>query len=495
MRRSLIFLVSSLLLLSILVVIELQRSVATVATTSQDVLVINEVEQNPPGKDAGNEWVELYNPTPASIVLTGWTLSTRHGRTVTIRLSGSMDPYGYRVIGYWKQWLDNEDEQVVLKDSKGRIIDQTPILTDTENDERSWSRYPNGVDTDKPSDWWFKLCTKGETNGDASREEPPRPENTAGQGNLSVHFIDVGQGDAILIVYENWTVMVDSGNRYSSIRDKLDQYLADLSVTHIDLAIATHADSDHIGQLAHLMHSLGVGEVWTNGEPGTSQTWLNLNQTIHNLSIPEHVASRGDTYIMGNVTILVLNPSEPLFGEQNSDSVVVRLTYMNVSFMLTGDADEEAEVRILSIFQPEELRSDVLKLGHHGSRHSTTEPFLDAVLPKVAVISCGYDNPYGHPHNETLQRLIERNITYFRTDIHPELIDDIVATTDGYRLTIIQPSTGQRCSLSDESLICVILPVLVVSYHVDVWCRAPKVRPSRARDTHYAGQALRRGDI
>jgi len=322
----------------------------------------------------------------------------------------------------------------------------------------------------------------GLTRGDRNT----KATSTTGS-NLTVHFIDVGQGDAILILYQNWTVMVDSGNRYSSIRDKLDRYLADLNLTRIDLAIATHADSDHIGQLAHLMQSLGVGEVWTNGEPGTSQTWLNLNQTIHNLSIPEHVARRGDTYIMGNVTILVLNPSEPVFGEQNSDSVVVRLTYMNVFFMLTGDADEEAEARILSIFQSEELRSDVLKLGHHGSRHSSTEPFLDAVSPKVAVISCGYDNPYGHPHNETIQRLIERNITYFRTDIHPELIDDIVATTDGYRLTVTQPSTGQRCNLNDESLICVILLVLVVSSHVDVWCRTREVCRSRTRDTFCTG--------
>jgi len=117
-----------------------------VATTSEAgqagqagevAIVINEVEQNPPGTDAGNEWVELYNPTSVSILLTGWTLSTTHGRTVTIHLSGSIDPHEYKVIGYWKQWLDNEDEQVVLKDNKRRIVDQTPILTDTKNDERS----------------------------------------------------------------------------------------------------------------------------------------------------------------------------------------------------------------------------------------------------------------------------------------------------------------------------------------------------------------------
>jgi len=171
-----------------------------------------------------------------------------------------------------------------------------------------------------------------------------------------------------------------------------------------------------------------------------------MNKTVHQLGIPQHIARRGDTYTIGNATILVLNPSEPLYTEQNSNSIVVNVTYHNVSFMLAGDADEQAEERMLN--STDDLKADVLKLGHHGSRHSTTEPFLDAVSPKVAIISCGYDNPYGHPHNETLQRLIERSITYFRTDIHPELIDDIVATTDGYRLTVTQPSTDKDGALT-----------------------------------------------
>jgi len=111
-----------------------------------------------------------------------------------------------------------------------------------------------------------------------------------------------------------------------------------------------------------------------------------------------------------------------------------------------------------------DLHSDVLKMGHHGSRYSSKEDSLDAVSPEVVVISCGYDDAYGHPHNETLERLIQNNITYFRTDIHPELIDDIVATIDEYRLTIIQTSTEQRWRLDDVSIIIwTILPLLALS--------------------------------
>jgi hypothetical protein len=122
-------------------------------------VVINELELNPAGTDTGNEWVELYNPTSSSVSLLGWSLSTTHGDTVTVTLSGSIPPGGYLVVTYMKQWLDNEDEIVVLK-SGGTIIDQTPQLDDTSNDGKSWQRYPNGATT-----WSFRSNTKGGPNG------------------------------------------------------------------------------------------------------------------------------------------------------------------------------------------------------------------------------------------------------------------------------------------------------------------------------------------
>lgn len=146
-----------------------------------------------------------------------------------------------------------------------------------------------------------------------------------------------------------------------------------------------------------------------------------MNETIHNLSISQYVARR-------NATLLVLSPIEPLYGEQNSDSIVVKMTYRDVSFLFIGDADEATEQRLLplSSIWP---HADVLKLGHHGSKHSSTEEWLDGVHPSVAIISAGYENMYGHPHNETLERLAARNITVFRTDIHDGFIDNIGTTT------------------------------------------------------------------
>ncbi|MEM2126975.1 MAG: PGF-pre-PGF domain-containing protein [Candidatus Bathyarchaeia archaeon] len=130
-------------------------------------VLINEVELNPPGVDEGFEWVELYNPTSEEVDIGGWTLSTTHGVTVTVRVpEGRKIPgYGYYVVGYGGQWLDNEDELVILRDAFGWEVDRTPLLRDDYNDGRSWQRYPNGVDTDSVDDWSFRESTRGRSNG------------------------------------------------------------------------------------------------------------------------------------------------------------------------------------------------------------------------------------------------------------------------------------------------------------------------------------------
>jgi len=149
-------------------------------------IVINEFESNPFGLDEGNEWVELYNPTSSSVDLSGWKLSTTHGQTVTVELrTGTViQPGGYYIVTYESQWLDNEDESVVLRDATAREVDRTPMKSDKEGDSRSWSRYPNGKDTDSPEDWDFRPSTRGTSNGRATTNLTL--EITAG-------FLEVGQ--------------------------------------------------------------------------------------------------------------------------------------------------------------------------------------------------------------------------------------------------------------------------------------------------------------
>lgn len=146
-------------------------------TTTRFQVVINEVEQNPPGDDAGNEWVELYNPTANAVDIRDWTVSTTAGRAVTVTISSGtrIASGGYYIVTYGSQWLDNEGESVVLRGSGGNEVDRTPSLTDTKNDGRSWQRYPNGQDTDSISDWSFQTSTRGFSNGG---ELVPTPTTT-----------------------------------------------------------------------------------------------------------------------------------------------------------------------------------------------------------------------------------------------------------------------------------------------------------------------------
>ena len=175
---------------------------------SQGHVVINEVELNPPGSDEGFEWVELYNPTPDDVDIGGWTLSTTHGVTVSLRIpeTAKISGYGYYVVSYGGQWLDNEDESVILKDAKGREIDRTPLLKDTFNDGRSWQRYPNGLDMDSVDDWIFKESTKGGSNG------PRRPSKvtcTVSKPSIMTGESIVVSGELIPALIGNLTILYE----------------------------------------------------------------------------------------------------------------------------------------------------------------------------------------------------------------------------------------------------------------------------------------------
>ncbi len=266
--------------------------------------------------------------------------------------------------------------------------------------------------------------------------------------NLTVHFIDVGQGDATLITYESWTVLIDSGGQSNEQRRKMEAYLSELGISRINLAIATHPDPEHVGQFANLMDSLKIDQFWINGQAGTSEAWKRMNVKIHELGISVTVARRGDTFDMDDAYLWALMPVEPLLPDPDANSIVIKLIFGDYSFLFMGDANEEAEDRMLSICGLCPL-SDVLKLGQHGSRSSSSEALLRDVMPFVAIISAGYRNGYGYPHQETLQRLAAEQIVAFRTDVSQELIADIIATTDGESIMIKQPSTGQHWDIGE----------------------------------------------
>lgn len=265
-------------------------------------------------------------------------------------------------------------------------------------------------------------------------------------GRLEVHFIDVGQGDAILVRAPGGkTVLIDAGNIEAG--EVVDAYLTRLGVGALDLVIASHPHLDHLGgMLEVLMHHRPAAYL----DPGYAHPLENYDRMLDWLEaeqVPVKNGRAGRTITLEpGVTLELLAPEEPLLAgtrsDANSNSVVGRLAYGQVSFLFTGDSEAETEKRLMN--GGGLLASTVLKVAHHGGRYSTSDPFLGRVAPKFAVISCGAINGYGHPSAPTLERLAAREIQTFRTDRD----GDVVARTDGTTLT--WEKTGERSAKLDE---------------------------------------------
>jgi len=237
-------------------------------------------------------------------------------------------------------------------------------------------------------------------------------------GTLEVTTIDVGQGDSILVAFpDGKLLLVDTGGIPSfgksvESRTQLDigedvvaPYLWTRGIRHLDAVAISHFHDDHAGGLAAILRDFQVNELWTGAVPAAYEL----------PHIPVRKLQRGNPFSFGGATIQVLAPGPdyvPGKAPKNNDSLVLRLTHGRHSFLLTGDAEKQIEAQLDGTMP----RTDVLKVGHHGSKTSSTAAFLDAVHPAFALISDGFENSYGHPHPKTLAALEERHIETFRTD-------------------------------------------------------------------------------
>ncbi len=281
------------------------------------------------------------------------------------------------------------------------------------------------------------------------------PEKPA--ANLKVHFIDVGQGDCILIEDGTSAMLIDAGNPENG--PDIVSYIKNLGIEKLNFVLATHPHADHIGGMADVINAFDVEKIIMPKATHTTRTFENLLLTIQNKGLKITAPIPGTEYKLGNASFTILAPNSSSYTNLNDYSVVVRLTYGSTSFLFTGDAEQTSEKEILA--KGYNIKSDVLKVGHHGSKTSTTTRFLDAVSPRYAVMCVGANNQYGHPAPETLSKLAERGIKVYRTDE----AGTIIATSDGKSISFNkQPSnismstntntntnTGTAVSKSDES--------------------------------------------
>jgi competence protein ComEC len=239
----------------------------------------------------------------------------------------------------------------------------------------------------------------------------------APSSELTVAFIDVGQGDSAWIRDANgFDILIDGGK--SSAGSTVLAFLRERGVDDIDVMVASHADADHIGGLINVLHDndIPVREVYYNGYPGSTLTWLNFVDAVIAEGVVLTAAQFPQTYTWGVTTAHILNPTSGLVNPDTNDaSVVILLVYGDTRFLFTGDISSTIEATIVARSTP--VAAEVLKVAHHGSAYSSSVEFLTEVSPAEAVISVG-DNSYGHPAEVTVARLVEAGARIWRTDLY-----------------------------------------------------------------------------
>lgn len=274
-----------------------------------------------------------------------------------------------------------------------------------------------------------------ENTGSAGADRSDR--DTAAQtrevsDQLEVHFLDIGQGDCTLITCGGEAMLIDAGN--NSKGTQVQAYLKSQGIESLDYLVGTHPDADHIGGLDVVLYKFDCEMILMPDEEKETRTYEDV---IDAAKVKDETITHpevGDTYSLGEAEFTVLAPAKN-YDNANDSSICIRLQHGDCSFFFAGDAEEESEEDMMN--SGLKLKSDVYKVSHHGSKTGTSEEFLEAIDPDYAVISCGEDNSYGHPHAAVLNLLRSAGVEMFRTDEQ----GTITAVSDGKEITFgLSPS-------------------------------------------------------
>jgi len=266
----------------------------------------------------------------------------------------------------------------------------------------------------------YGVRSKDSSNNEAVSGDCTFTTTSSVSGLLMVHFIDVGQGDAILIDHGTHEMLIDGG-RWSDCATYLPTYVDG----PLEVMVATHPDADHIGGLGNVLDTFDVEHIWLNGDTASTQTYIDFMAKVGAEGAQVHQAQRGDQISLSTLTFDVLHPTLPLDSDKNENSIVLRLSFGLVDFLFTGDIEIGGEASMVAAGLIDDI--DILKVSHHGSKYCSTANFLAAARPEIAIYFAGVGNPYGHPAPETIIRLYDIGATIYGTDIH----GTIIVMTDG----------------------------------------------------------------
>ena len=272
---------------------------------------------------------------------------------------------------------------------------------------------------------------------DAFGHSPATTPSSASQLLLAV--LDVGQADSIFIkTAAGRTMLVDAGNEAADTQHVILPYLGKQGVTSLDYLVLTHPDQDHVGGMPALLDGIPVFAFVDSVQPGeTNQSYLHTLQRVQSEGMKAIKARRGrpDIDLGADTQVQILGPEDPLLttgsSPTNDNGVVLRLTYGGVSALLPADIGQEGEERLLA--HRDNLRSQILKVAHHGSQSSSSTQLLEAVQPEIGLISVGAGNSYGHPNRQLLQRLEKRSTAVYRTDLSGTI--EVAVDGKGYSVT------------------------------------------------------------
>ena len=290
----------------------------------------------------------------------------------------------------------------------------------------------------------FMVSSRDDAGNEAISDYYSFTTTDTASGLLTVHFIDVGQGDAILVDLGDTEVLIDGGDRSPGVTAYLENYVNG----SLEVMIATHPHADHIGGLIEVLDDFDVEEIWLNGDTSTSKTYSDFITKVNAEGAEVYEATWRHVIVMrglmiyvlnqlghhfiavGGLMFYVLNPRGPLVDDINNNSIVLMMSYCDTDFLFMGDAEEEAESSMIAAGALTDI--DILKVGHHGSRSSSSQAFLNIVQPEVAIYMAGEDNTYGHPHPETIEALEDIGADVYGTDV----CGTIIVTTNGTDYTI-----------------------------------------------------------